>query len=325
MAQQIINDGTIANDGTGDSLRTAATKINSNFTELYTDVTNNTAGIALAAPLASPAFTGNPTAPTQLSSDNSTRLATTAYVNAVLSSYVLTTALSSYAPLASPAFTGTPTAPTPAAGTNSNAIATTSYVVTALGSYAPLAGASFTGSVSVSAGNDAFSLNTNFSSALLGVDGTQGFTWSNSTNLVNTSFATGDNRILTLALNPSNGHPYLRTGPVPVDVMGVNATTYGMQTGGAITTLQWSAVISTNTAASPGYYYVATAALTLTLPATPPVNTVVGWRNLTGSTTALVIAPGGTDKISGQTGSMTVDVVGASGVLMYTGVTYGWC
>ena len=36
MAQQNINIGTNANDGTGDPLRTAFNKINSNFTELYT-------------------------------------------------------------------------------------------------------------------------------------------------------------------------------------------------------------------------------------------------------------------------------------------------
>lgn len=35
MTQQTINVGTTANDGTGDPLRTAYTKANSNFTELY--------------------------------------------------------------------------------------------------------------------------------------------------------------------------------------------------------------------------------------------------------------------------------------------------
>jgi hypothetical protein len=35
MTQQIILNGTVPNDGTGDNLHTAATKINSNFTELY--------------------------------------------------------------------------------------------------------------------------------------------------------------------------------------------------------------------------------------------------------------------------------------------------
>jgi hypothetical protein len=35
MARQTINTGTAANDGTGDTLRAAAKKINSNFTEIY--------------------------------------------------------------------------------------------------------------------------------------------------------------------------------------------------------------------------------------------------------------------------------------------------
>jgi len=33
MAQEIINIGTTPNDGTGDPLRTAFTKVNENFTE----------------------------------------------------------------------------------------------------------------------------------------------------------------------------------------------------------------------------------------------------------------------------------------------------
>lgn len=35
MAKQIINIGTVANDNTGDSLRAGASKINSNFTQLF--------------------------------------------------------------------------------------------------------------------------------------------------------------------------------------------------------------------------------------------------------------------------------------------------
>lgn len=35
MAQQTINVGTVANDGTGDTIRGAMTKVNANFTELY--------------------------------------------------------------------------------------------------------------------------------------------------------------------------------------------------------------------------------------------------------------------------------------------------
>lgn len=65
----------------------------------------------------SPALGGTPTAPTQTASNNSTAIATTAFVKA-----------QNYAPLASPAFTGTPTAPTPSTGDNSTRISTTAWV-----------------------------------------------------------------------------------------------------------------------------------------------------------------------------------------------------
>ena len=75
------------------------------------------------APKDSPAFTGNPTAPTQLDTDNSTKLATTAFVKNVLGGF---------APIDSPTFTGTPKAPTPAVGDNSTKIATTQFVFNAM-------------------------------------------------------------------------------------------------------------------------------------------------------------------------------------------------
>jgi hypothetical protein len=77
--------------------------------------------LALKAPIASPTFTGTPAAPTATSSDNSTQLATTAFVKA-----------QSYAPLASPTFTGTPAAPTATAGTNTTQVATTAFVTAAV-------------------------------------------------------------------------------------------------------------------------------------------------------------------------------------------------
>lgn len=73
------------------------------------------------APLASPALTGNPTAPTPSPGDNDTSIATTAFVAAL-------GALK--ADLASPAFTGNPTAPTPSPGDNDTSIATTAFVRT---------------------------------------------------------------------------------------------------------------------------------------------------------------------------------------------------
>jgi hypothetical protein len=79
--------------------------------------------VDLKAPIASPALTGTPTAPTQSVGDNSTKIATTAFVLANQPS------LASYAPLASPALTGNPTAPTQTAGDNSTKIATTAFVL----------------------------------------------------------------------------------------------------------------------------------------------------------------------------------------------------
>ena len=102
-------------------------------------------GITDAAPIASPALTGTPTAPTPATADNTTKVANTAFVKA--QGYItsgqapvqsvagrtgaVTLAVgdvSGAAPLASPSFTGTPTAPTPAAADNSTKIATTAWV-----------------------------------------------------------------------------------------------------------------------------------------------------------------------------------------------------
>ena len=110
----------------------------------------------------SPTFTGTPSMPTgttgvtQSNTDNSTKLATTAFVQNAISAGVIdaTTSdkgklklagdlggtadlptvpgLAIKAPLASPALTGTPTAPTATAGTNTTQIATTAFVAAAM-------------------------------------------------------------------------------------------------------------------------------------------------------------------------------------------------
>ena len=92
------------------------------------------------APLASPVFSGNPTGPSPILSDSSPSLSTTGWVTAKLASY---------APLVSPTFSGSPQAPTPTAGDSSTKIATTNFVTSALGvaivNLAPLASPVFTG------------------------------------------------------------------------------------------------------------------------------------------------------------------------------------
>lgn len=107
------------------------------------------------APLASPGLTGSPTAPTATAGDNTTKLATTAFVAAAVAALLngapgaldtlkeladainddasfaatMTTALALKAPLASPGFTGTPTAPTAAVDTGSAQVANCGFVV----------------------------------------------------------------------------------------------------------------------------------------------------------------------------------------------------
>lgn len=113
-----------------DTLAEIATALGNN-PNFATTMTNS---LAAKAPLASPALTGTPTAPTQATTDKSTRIATTAFVQAVVdaSEAVLNAAIATKAPLASPALTGNPTAPTQAVGNNSTRIATTAYVLAAI-------------------------------------------------------------------------------------------------------------------------------------------------------------------------------------------------
>lgn len=110
------------------------------------------------APLASPALTGTPTAPTAAAATNTTQIATTAFVRTEISNLVasspatldtldelaaalgddpnfattVTNSIATKAPLASPDLTGVPTAPTAAVGTNTTQIATTAYVLSAI-------------------------------------------------------------------------------------------------------------------------------------------------------------------------------------------------
>lgn len=116
------------------------------------DITDLQALLDAKAPLASPALTGNPTAPTQAVGNSSTRIATTAFVaNAVTNGVAgkadaghthviedttgLQDILDAKAALASPTFSGTPKAPTPAAGTNTTQIATAAFVTAAVSKF----------------------------------------------------------------------------------------------------------------------------------------------------------------------------------------------
>jgi hypothetical protein len=106
-------------------------------TKHYVDAetTRATGAEALLAPLASPALTGTPTAPTKTALTNNTDVATTAYADAAVAVELsrAETAEGLLAPLASPTLTGTPLAPTKTPLTNSTALATTAYADLAVG------------------------------------------------------------------------------------------------------------------------------------------------------------------------------------------------
>lgn len=133
-------------------------------THAIADVTNLSTQLAAKAPLASPALTGTPTAPTAAGGTNTTQVATTAFVksavdainipstawadisgkpaayppsthsHAIADVTNLQTSLDDKAALASPALTGNPTAPTQTAGNNSTRVATTAFVQAAVAS-----------------------------------------------------------------------------------------------------------------------------------------------------------------------------------------------
>ena len=119
------------------------------LSEALDSIDTDVAALQSKAPLASPALTGTPSAPTAAVDTNTTQVATTAFVlgqasaaNPVINGTATAGSSSRYsradhihptdttrAPVASPTFTGTPAAPTPAADTDTTQLATTAFVV----------------------------------------------------------------------------------------------------------------------------------------------------------------------------------------------------
>ena len=94
-------------------------------------VTTINTALALKAPLASPTFTGTPKSTTPADGDNTTNIATTAFVKTAIDSRFSNEDLSQYAKKASPTFTGTPKTPKADDLDNTEQIASTSWVQTA--------------------------------------------------------------------------------------------------------------------------------------------------------------------------------------------------
>jgi hypothetical protein len=132
-----------------------------NAFEWHTLASTDLSDIDLYAPIASPSFTGVPTAPTALMGTNNTQIANTAFVNAAIPTQVshlandagyvtastvpvtsvagrtgaialAVTDVNGAAPLASPVLTGSPTTPTASLGTNTTQISSTAFVQSAI-------------------------------------------------------------------------------------------------------------------------------------------------------------------------------------------------
>ncbi len=164
-------------DNTSDANKPVSTAV-----QTALDLKETVANVALKAPLASPALTGVPTAPTAAAATNTTQVATTAYVRGEVAALVnsagatldtlgeiatalgndanlsttLTTAIGLKAPIDSPTFTGTVTIPAGAS----------------ISGFAPLASPTFTGTNNVAA-LTASGLITASASGVAFTDGTQ--------------------------------------------------------------------------------------------------------------------------------------------------------
>lgn len=206
------------------------------------------------APLASPALTGTPTAPTAAAGTSTTQIATTAFVSAeidndrpfeaTLANIKMDGAASvgtantvargdhvhptdtTRAPLASPALTGTPTAPTAAAGTNTTQVATTAFVSTAVSNAAATAVQkdSNTGAATLPAGTTAQRPANGIGKMRLNVD-TGRFEGNNGTSWGSLGGATGGGNDAVFYLNSQtvttnytvpSGQNAMSAGPVSV-------------------------------------------------------------------------------------------------------------
>ena len=146
--------------------------IDSNLANKTTRIASLEGDIVLKSTIASPAFTGTPTATTPTASDNSTRIATTEYVDAadlIGTTYTdtrfvalatttaanLAVGLSSKSNIISPAFSGNATSETPTSTDNSTKIATTAFVRGAItGNLTRWQGSRYTVSTSGPTGGD---------------------------------------------------------------------------------------------------------------------------------------------------------------------------
>jgi hypothetical protein len=318
-------------NGAWDVVTAGADFISSVSSPLAVTTGNLTIDLSAYAPLASPAFTGTPTAPTPSPGTDSTRIATTEWVKDF-----------DYAPTNSPHFTGNPQSVTPNLSDNDTSIATTafvkgqgyltsaalvgyateSFVTSALTGYATESWVTSQGYITSSALSPYLLSSTAASTYYLQ---TNPAGYINTTTLGNGSAPAGEDILDALqnAVAPSTSNPYATEGYTDSSISSFAATlssTYATIASPSLTGVPLS------TTASPGTNTQQIATTAFVTAAVPAFSTSTQSRQGTGTTTAQnplgdlwqMMNPGFIPIIrSGLTYTAT-GTMGASGIGSYT-------
>jgi hypothetical protein len=369
VTKSMVGLGSVDNTSDADKPVSTATQ-----TALNAKLDSSTASTTYA-PLASPALTGTPTAPTAAANTNTTQVATTAYVQTELADLVnsapatldtlkelsdalgadanfattVTNNLALKAPLASPALTGTPTAPTAAVGTDSTQVATTAFVIDQIdASTQPGALYQTTAPTSPEIGQIWIDSDDNVTVFDSNIIRRQPFTaTAGQTNFVTTvPFIDGFEQVYFNGLLLLKTTDYTTSGTNTVilgsaaavnDIIEV-VTITNLNSVNTYTQAETDALLAANTSVAPlsisantnilakkRYFVTSASALTLTLPASPALNDEIQILDASGnaSTYNITVARNGR-LINGSAGNLIIDNNGGWYTLVYTGSTYGW-
>jgi hypothetical protein len=304
MALEVINTGTAANSGDGDNLRAAMTKAKNNFAEIYADDFVTTARIADSVALG-----GSPTTTTQSASDNSTKIATTAYADNAVANAID----------AAPAALDTLNELAASLGDDANFAGTmTTSLAGKLSTAAGAVGTSNIADDAVTADKLANSINSEITANTAKV-----------TNATHTGDVTGSTA-LTIA-DDAVTIAKIADAAIVTESEGIasndNDTT--LPTSAAVKDYVDTAtggigvsVISSNTTAASGNLYVLTANLTLTLPSSPSAGNYVKVSNRSGVATCIVAR--NSENIMGAAADLTLDKLNSGFELIYSGSAQGW-
>ena len=304
MALEVINTGTAANSGDGDNLRAAMTKAKNNFAEIYADDFVTTARIADSVALG-----GSPTTTTQSASDNSTKIATTAYADNAVANAID----------AAPAALDTLNELAASLGDDANFAGTmTTSLAGKLSTAAGAVGTSNIADDAVTADKLANSINSEITANTAKV-----------TNATHTGDVTGATA-LTIADDAVTITKIADAAIVTEsEGIGSNDNDTTLPTSAAVKDYVDTAtggigvsVISSNTTAASGNLYVLTADLTLTLPSSPSAGNYVKVSNRSGVATCIVAR--NSENIMGAAADLTLDKLNSGFELIYSGSAQGW-